>query len=155
MCVPGRSTNMQCSRMQNEIYGSIVTIQYPAKCDSPPYATWSFLPPHTVVTTTVFKAKSFWGKCKINWPLSDAVMIRDQAPRLKNFFQKFQNFGMLLISHTRKFSKDRDLHLVWAFISIHNLCLRAANAYAQTHLTHRCSQVRLGQNGSGQSSLRQ
>ena len=32
-----RTTNMQCSRMQNKIYGSVVTLQYHVKCDNPCY----------------------------------------------------------------------------------------------------------------------
>ena len=37
MFVSDRTTNMQCSRIQNEIYGSVVTGQYHAKCNNPPY----------------------------------------------------------------------------------------------------------------------
>ena len=31
------TTNMQCSKMQNAIYGSLVTIQYHVKCNNPYY----------------------------------------------------------------------------------------------------------------------
>ena len=35
--VSDRTTNMQISEMQNAIYGSLVTIQYHAKCNNPLY----------------------------------------------------------------------------------------------------------------------
>ena len=36
MAVCDRAINTQCSRMNNEIYGSLVKVQYPAKCGISP-----------------------------------------------------------------------------------------------------------------------
>ena len=37
ICIYDRTTNMQFSRMQNKIYGSLVMIQYHTKCTNPLY----------------------------------------------------------------------------------------------------------------------
>ena len=40
--VSDRTTNVQFSKMQNKIYGSLVTIQYHTKCTNPLYPKFTY-----------------------------------------------------------------------------------------------------------------